>query len=147
MSNMIEDWKDIPGYEGLYVVSNNGRVMNVRSGRVLRGIVNNLGYIMVGLSKSGKVKMVSVHRLVAEAFIKNPDNLREVNHKDEDKSNNNVDNLEWCDRKYNVNYGSRMDKVRKTKELSGYWTGVSKTKDYHKKYWQENKDRYRKKNE
>lgn len=147
MSNMIEDWKDIPGYEGLYVVSNNGRVMNVRSGRVLRGIVNNLGYIMVGLSKSGKVKMISVHRLVAEAFIKNPDNLREVNHKDEDKSNNNVDNLEWCDRKYNVNYGSRMDKVRKTKELSGYWTGVSKTKDYHKKYWQENKDRYRKKNE
>lgn len=147
MSNMIEDWKDIPGYEGLYVVSNNGRVMNVRSGRVLRGIVNNLGYIMVGLSKSGKVKMILVHRLVAEAFIKNPDNLREVNHKDEDKSNNNVDNLEWCDRKYNVNYGSRMDKVRKTKELSGYWTGVSKTKDYHKKYWQENKDRYRKKNE
>ena len=145
MSNMIEDWKDIPGYEGLYVVSNNGRVMNVRSGRVLRGIVNNLGYIMVGLSKSGKVKMISVHRLVAEAFIKNPDNLREVNHKDEDKSNNNVDNLEWCDRKYNVNYGSRMDKVRKTKELSGYWTGVSKTKDYHKKYWQENKDKYRKK--
>ena len=145
MSNMIEDWKDIPGYEGLYVVSNNGRVMNVRSGRVLRGIVNNLGYIMVGLSKSGKVKMISVHRLVAEAFIKNPDNLREVNHKDEDKSNNNVDNLEWCDRKYNVNYGSRMDKVRKTKELRGYWTGVSKTKDYHKKYWQENKDKYRKK--
>ena len=145
MSNMIEDWKDIPGYEGLYVVSNNGRVKNVRSGRVLRGIVNNLGYIMVGLSKSGKVKMISVHRLVAEAFIENPDNLREVNHKDEDKSNNIVDNLEWCDRKYNINYGSRMDKVRKTKELSGYWTGVSKTKDYHKKYWQENKDRYRKK--
>lgn len=145
MSNMIEDWKDIPGYEGLYVVSNNGRVMNVRSGRVLRGIVSNLGYIKVGLSKSGKVKMVSVHRLVADAFIKNPDNLREVNHKDEDKTNNIVDNLEWCDRKYNNNYGSRMDKVRKTKELSGYWTGVSKTKDYHKKYYQENKDRYRKK--
>ena len=147
MSNMIEDWKDISGYEGLYVVSNNGRVKNVRSGRVLRGIVNNLGYIMVGLSKSGKVKMVLVHRLVAKAFIENPDNFREVNHRDEDKANNIVDNLEWCDRKYNVNYGSRMDKVHKTKELSGYWTGVSKTKDYHKKYWQENKDRYRKKNE
>ena len=147
MSNMIEDWKDIPGYEGLYVVSNNGRVMNVRSGRVLKVFDNYLGYKIVSLCRSGKQKTFSVHRLVAEAFIKNPDNLREVNHKDEDKSNNNVDNLEWCDRKYNVNYGSRMDKVRKTKEMSGYWTGVSKTKDYHKKYWQENKYRYRKKNE
>ena len=141
---MIEDWKDIPGYEGLYAVSNNGRVMNVRSGRILRWL-NCKCYMTVGLSKGGKVKTIYVHRLVAQAFIENPDNLSEVNHKDENKTNNSVDNLEWCDRKYNNNYGSRMDKTRKTKEMLGYWTGVSKTKDYHKKYYQENKYRYRKK--
>ena len=124
MSNMIEDWKDIPGYEGFYVVSNNGRVMNVRSGRVLKVFNNYLGYKIVSLCRSGKQKTFSVHRLVAEVFINNPDNLMEVNHKDEDKTNNNVDNLEWCDRKYNNNYGNRLKKVIDTIKNKKYINGM-----------------------
>jgi hypothetical protein len=63
-----------------------------------------------------------------------------VNHKDEDKTNNNVDNLEWCDAKYNSNYGTRKDRIRDTKMKNGFWTGLSK-KEYEKKYYQENKDK------
>ena len=153
---MIEEiWKPVIGYEGLYEVSSYGRVRSLdryvkgkgesywlRKGKVLSPEKNKDGYLLVSLCCNGKRYLRTVHRLIAQAFIPNPDNLPEVNHLDEDKTNNRVDNLEWCDRSYNNNYGNRMDKVRKTKELSGYWTGVSKTKDYHKKYWQENKDRY-----
>ena len=143
---MIEEWRSIEGYEGLYEVSSYGRVRSLdrydnrnyfRKGKVLSPGKTPNGYLVVVLSCNEKQKTITVHRLVAQAFIPNPDNLLEVNHKDEDKTNNSVDNLEWCDHSYNNNYGSRMDKVRKTKELSGYWTGVSKTKDYHKKYIKE----------
>lgn len=81
MSNMNEDWKDIPGYEGLYAVSNNGRVMNVRSGRILKEHITEFGYKRIGIYKNGVCRMFMVHRLVAQAFLPNPDNLPEVNHK------------------------------------------------------------------
>ena len=84
------------------------------------------GYLKVNLCYNGKDKIIRVHRLVTEAFIPNPDNLPEVNHKDEDKTNNRVENLEWCDRSYNINYGTRKDKVRDTKIKNGCWTGLSK---------------------
>ena len=142
MSNMIEDWKDIPGYEGLYVVSNNGRVMNVRSGRILKEHITKFGYKRIGIYKNGVCRMHFVHRLVAEAFIPNPDNLPQVNHKNEDKINNNVDNLEWCDSKYNMNYGTRKEKERDTKMKNEWWTGLSR-KEYRKRWYDKNRSNKR----
>lgn len=106
---MEEIWKDIEGFEGSYQVSNLGRVKSFH-----RGKWNNIspcestkGYLQVFLHKNGKRKRFFVHRLVAQAFIPNPDNLPQINHKDEDKANNMVDNLEWCTAEYNLNYGTR----------------------------------------
>ena len=98
---MIEEWRDVPGYEGLYEVSNFGRVR--RNGKILKPSKDKDGYLQVSLSKNG-IKTTTIHRLVARAFIPNPQNLPQVNHKDEDKTNNTVDNLEWCTREYNMNY-------------------------------------------
>lgn len=108
---MKEIWKDIKGYEGLYQVSNLGRVRSLpRNGtvkeiRLLKQHVKNSGYYIVILSKNNNQKCKTVHRLVAETFIENPKGYLVVNHKDENKKNNNVDNLEWCTQKYNINYG------------------------------------------
>ena len=112
----IEIWKDIPGYESRYQVSNMGQVRSLRnqSGgiriKVQQELRKNKGlhYKSVFLFDGNKYHTCSVHRLVALAFIPNPDNLPEVNHKDENPSNNKVENLEWCDRKYNINYGTRI---------------------------------------
>lgn len=106
---MDEVWKDIEGYEGLYQVSNLGRVRSLKFNKtkiLKQGNVN--GYKRVVLSKNGKRKNYFVHRLVAMAFISNPNNLSIVNHKDENPSDNNVNNLEWCTQKYNINYGSAI---------------------------------------
>jgi hypothetical protein len=104
----MEEWKNIEGYEG-YQVSNEGRVKSLKYGKekILKGVKNSSGYLYVGLYQDGKQVFKRVHRLVAEAFLENPQNLLEVNHKDEDKANNHVDNLEWCSSKYNANYGTR----------------------------------------
>ena len=111
---MDEIWKDKKDYEGHYQVSNLGRVKSIKFGKeiILKQKING-GYYSVNLSKNGIVKTYFVHRLVAEAFIPNPNNYKEVNHKDEDKSNNIVTNLEWCDRKYNQNYGTKNEKFSK----------------------------------
>lgn len=116
---MDEIWKAVPGYEGLYEVSDLGRVRSLprktrngrfRVGKILRLSVNSSGYPMVSLSKDNRHKNVHVHRLVAEAFIPNQYNLPQVNHIDEDKTNNRVENLEWCSSYYNMNYGDRNRK-------------------------------------
>ena len=137
----MEEWKNIIGYEGLYEVSNKGNVRNVRRNKLLR-LQKNQGYIRVALSKNGIKTWLRVHRLVAQAFIENPDNLPEINHLDEDKANNSVDNLEWCDRSYNNNYGDRLKKSINTKIKNGYVNeenvGLSK-KEYWNKYYQEHK--------
>lgn len=116
---MKEIWKDIKGYEGLYQVSNMGNVksLNYRhtgKERILRPMVIRNGYLIVTLYKNGKCKRLLVHRLVLMTFapINNMDKL-DVNHRDENKKNNNLDNLEWCDRKYNNNYGTRTQKISK----------------------------------
>lgn len=100
---MIEEWKDIVGYEGLYKVSNIGRVYGVKRKHILKHNSNH-GYFLVCLCKCGAEKYFRIHRLVAEAFIPNPDKLPYVNHKDENKQNNAVDNLEWCTAQYNTEY-------------------------------------------
>ena len=141
---MMEEWRAVPGYEGLYDVSNKGNVRNVRRNKLLRLQKTNNGYIRVVLSKNRIKTGFQVHRLVALTFLPNPDNLPQVNHLDEDKTNNNVDNLEWCTAKYNNNYGSRKDKVRDTKIKNGYYTGLSK-EEYWKKYRDKNKEKIREK--
>ena len=150
---MTEEWRPIEGYEGLYEISSYGRVRSLdkyvksksesyrlHKGKVLSPEKNTRGYLSVVLSYNGKHKTITVHRLVAQAFLPNPDNLPEINHKDEDKTNNNVTNLEWCDHKYNVNYGTRNIRAKETAIKNGYWTGLSR-KESMKKYYQENKDK------
>ena len=117
-----EVWKDVVGYEGLYKVSDRGNVYSVErvssqgkkiGGRILRPRDHKDGYLRVNLYKNGRVKTKSIHRLVTEAFIPNPKKLPQVNHKDENPSNNELSNLEWCDARYNLNYGTRTEKVVK----------------------------------
>ena len=103
--------KDIEGYEGKYMVSDQGQVWSNYKKGFLKPGERSGGYPHVILTKNGKPATFSIHRLVAQAFIPNPDNLPIVNHKDENKQNNNVDNLEWCDYQHNNTYGSRIDKV------------------------------------
>ena len=128
--NSEEIWKDIIGYEGLYQVSSYGRVRSLdrydsrncfRKKRILKLCANRLGYLKVGLWSNGKVKHHLVHRLVAEAFIPNPNNLPIINHIDENPSNNNVDNLEWCTAKYNMNYGTIRERQKDTLIKKGIW--------------------------
>lgn len=109
---MQEVWRDIKGYEGLYQVSNLGQVKRLGNDRQMREKTlkerkGKSGYLQVLLCKNGKYKAKYVHRLVALAFIPNPNNHKEINHIDENKANNNFKNLEWCNHKYNCNYGTR----------------------------------------
>ena len=103
--------KDIKGYEGIYGITSCGRVWSYRRKRSLEPGTNRYGYLYVNLHKDGKAKSYVIHRLVAEAYIPNSENLPQVNHKDENKANNCLQNLEWCDCKYNNNYGTRNEKV------------------------------------
>jgi len=135
---MEEIWKDIPSYEGIYQISNIGRVRNLeyyiiestgkRRKRRARIISNKLPegaeYYQVILFKNKKSKLWRIHRLVAIAFISNPENLREINHKDHNKLNNSVDNLEWCSHSYNnfqsvefhEKYGENLYNAKLTEE-------------------------------
>lgn len=98
---MKEEWTAVKGYEGLYEVSNFGNVKNSKTGKRLSLLNSGNGYLKVHLCKCGKVNRYWVHRLVAEAFISNFNNLPVVDHKDGNKRNNSVENLEWCTQKEN----------------------------------------------
>lgn len=134
---MQEIWKNVKDFEGYYKVSNLGRVKSlerkvktgikhnefvIKKGKLLNNTLLNTGYYQVNLSKNGKTKKKQVHRLVAEAFLENPNNYKEINHKDENKQNNKVENLEWCDRKYNINWGTRTQKAKEklSKKINMY---------------------------
>lgn len=123
--NNNEIWKDVVGYEKLYQISNLGRVKSLKriiDGRWGKTIIaekiltprkTKKGYLTVCLYKDKKSKNIKIHRLVAQTYIYNINNLPQVNHKDENKLNNRVDNLEWCNNKYNCNYGNKNVKSKK----------------------------------
>ena len=168
----MEEWKSIPGYEGLYEVSSYGRVRSVdryvkylngmihlHKGKMLSPGIRSDGYLQVSLCCNGKYKTISIHRLVAQAFLPNPYNLPMINHKDEVKTNNSADNLEWCTVKYNSNYkgvlkrrSQRMKengiyekialKMKKYPELIGL-DEKEYRKEYRKKYREEHKEYFR----
>lgn len=115
--NMEEIWKDIKGYERMYQISNYGRIKSLSrfinsckqyssigyysKEKIKKQSVSKTGYYICTLCKNGKTRTFKVHRLIAEAFIDNPNNLPIINHKDGNKLNNSIDNLEWCDYSYN----------------------------------------------
>lgn len=133
-NDRVEVWKDIKGYENLYQGSNLGRARSLDTyrkskngtvkfyrGRILKPGTNKDGYLQVNLYKNNKLKRFLIHRLVAEAFLEIPEELKhlkgtrylQVNHKDENKLNNNVNNLEFCNCKYNINYGTAIERSSK----------------------------------
>lgn len=129
---MEEQWRTINGYEGYYEISSLGRVRSVSrvillgnnrkhnlKGRILKTRVNDRGYVYVGLSKEGKRKSLRVHRLVAEAFLKNPFNKPQINHINEIKTDNTISNLEWVTQEENMNHGTRKERmIRSLKNYS-----------------------------
>lgn len=133
---MEEVWKDIEGFEGLYQVSNKSRVRSLdryqlrysingkeyytlHKGRVLKPRLNPSGYPYVNLYKDGVMISKTLHRLVAIAWIPNPDNLPFINHKDENPANPDINNLEWCTREYNTNYGTAIERQREAFKRNG----------------------------
>lgn len=114
---MKEVWKDIEAYEGLYQISNLGRVKSLYTNTILKGCKDKKGYLKVILCKNSIKSTKKFHRLVAESFIPNPENKPEVNHIDEDKTNNKVSNLEWMTTKENSNHGTRNERVSKAKSI------------------------------
>lgn len=124
---MKEIWKDIEEYEGIYQVSNLGRVRSLDrldganhrlNGKVLKIRKNTHGYLDISLYKNSVSSNNTIHRLVAEAFIPNPENKPQVNHIDEDKTNNSLANLEWMTAKENNNHGTRNERSSKTKSIA-----------------------------
>ena len=126
---MTEIWKDIKGYEGLYKISNYGEVWSVRK-RILLKKCETLGYHCVGLTKNKKRKHFKVHRLVANNFVDNPFNKPCVNHLDENKTNNHYSNLEWVTHKENSNWGTRNERIKKTRKHSSKWKAYNKRRKW-----------------
>ena len=122
MTEVREVWKDIPHYEGLYQVSSLGRVWSIRSQKYLKPLETN-GYLRVALyGRNGKAKKELIHRLVGMAFIPNPENKPQINHLNEIKYDNRVENLEWSTSKENINYGNRTKQaaISRYKEVQQY---------------------------
>ena len=126
---MEEIWKNIEGYPN-YQVSNMGRIKRLSTGyyrrteKILKPQLQNNGYLHIKLSQKDKTKCILVHRLVAQVFIPNPNNLPQVNHINEDKTDNRVENLEWCTQKYNINYGNGISKRVKTNKENGTYKKI-----------------------
>lgn len=146
---MDEIWKDISGYEGLYQVSNLGRVRSLNYNhtgeiKLLKQGTYKKGHKCVSLFKNKKGKTYSVHRLVAIAFIPNPNNLPIINHKDEDPSNNNVNNLEWCTVAYNNTYGTARKRAgEKMRGENNPWYGKRLSEEHRKKLSNSHKGKYK----
>lgn len=111
-SDISEKWLPVSGYEELYLISNQGRVKNKKTSKLLKIRYTKSGYARVNLSKEGRLETFRVHRLVGTHFLPNPKDLPEINHINEDKTDNRAENLEWCDKSYNVNFGTRTQRQR-----------------------------------
>jgi len=139
-----EEWKDIPNYNGVYKINNFGEIRRYSSYykydnripeyHIVKQHIHKSGYYRVTLSKNNKIKNYSVHRLVALTFIPNPNNLPQVNHKDEDKSNNSVSNLEWCSASYNCKYGTRTKRIAEKTKITNKGKHFSPNTEF-KKGW------------
>lgn len=130
MNGKIIFWKSIDGFEGTYIINNLGIVYNRQSGKFIEGTVDKCtGYVKVNLYYGGKNNMFLLHRLVALAFIPNPDNLPHVHHKDGDKQNNHVENLEWVSRK---EHGGKMTDEQKQAFRNTYRKNLEKRKKIQK---------------
>ena len=114
---MQEKWKSMKGYEGLYEVSNTGKVYNLRRDKLSKLFDDGRGYLYCHLFSNGRAKSKKVQRLVAETFIENSANEKQVNHIDGNKKNNCVTNLEWCDHKYNIRHAYENQLIKKGKNL------------------------------
>lgn len=123
---MYEIFMDIKGYEGQYQVSNLGNIRNSK-GKILKDRFDKDGYKKVTLCKDGNKKTYRVHRLVLETFKANPDNKPQINHRNEDKTDNRLNNLEWSTPKENSNYGTRTARSVETKRKNGYYNELAKT--------------------
>lgn len=134
-------WSDIIGFEGLYKCSTDEEILNVTTGKILKNYLGNTGYYVVNLYKEEKPYRKSIHRILMEAFVPNPNNLPCINHKDEDKTNNYLhvnddgtidlekSNLEWCTHKYNCNYGTSPERIGAKNKIAltgKYNTKISK---------------------
>ena len=120
---------DIKGYEGLYAITSCGKVWGYKRKKFLKPTVAADGRERVGLTKNGIQKQYLVHRLVAEAYISNPLNLPQVNHKDENPLHNYINNLEWCDNTYNLSYGTRLERSVKGHKKPIYCVELDKIFD------------------
>lgn len=132
MGKSEEVWKDIDGYEGLYQVSSYGRVRSLHrkgtDGRIISPSYSSSGYLQIHLCKNGIQKTYQIHRIVAAHFLENENNLPEVNHKDEVKTNNRAENLEYCTRIYNVRYGTAIQRMA---EAHNYKESAKKSAMHH----------------
>lgn len=147
-----EIWKDIPGYEGLYLVSNYGQIKSLISGKFIKHNIIPNGYHVVHLYRNGRRKALYVHRIVAGVFIDNPNNLSDVDHINEDKNNNSVDNLQWLSNRDNtrksqkkeiiridaqgneIRYEALMDAVREGFNKRGIWRCLNGVRKTHRGY-------------
>lgn len=123
------EWKKIKGFEN-YEISNEGEVRNIESRLVLKPIDNGRGYLRVGLYTNKKQTYKSIHRLVAESFIPNPENKPEVNHINEIKTDNRIENLEWMTSKENDSYGTRTERIAASRSISIYTLYPDGTDEY-----------------
>lgn len=117
MTEINETWVPVKNYENRYLISNLGKVKSIKFNKILKEELRGK-YLSVQLFDGKKFKHFSIHRLVAINFIENPNNLLFVNHKDENKLNNKVTNLEWCTTSYNINYGTGIERAKEKKNIS-----------------------------
>lgn len=144
MLNDNEIWKPVKGFENIYEVSNLGNIRNMR-GKVLKTHKNNRGYEMIDFTVNKVRTKKLVHRVVMEAFVENPTELPEVNHKDEDKSNNCLGNLEWCTRSYNKQHSMKTgtyDKIYTTRNTLGKKHLPKAKSKYHNVGWDKSRQKW-----
>ena len=109
------EFRDLKNFEGIYAATEDGQIWSCKRKKFMKISNGNSGYQQLTLRKDGVSKTCYLHRLIAQTFLDNPDNLPEVNHKDENKKNNAVSNLEWCDTPYNRLYGTRVERIANTR--------------------------------